>query len=226
MINPNDEYSFLITNGTTSKLLHCIDSAISKHRKLYKIIEEDNLWIQQWEIWRQQKNIHRCQTLRSVATILYGNYDRKTHDVQFIIDTLRTEIPILDEYYQFTTIGDFGDIRISPNEIKLHNYDDVTIHDVYVFYEAQRLMVLITNVVDAWISKHSEETPPWLNTWKQYKEDGIEQCELLFEMRQIVAPDIQSATFAELIDIMRLNIPLLNELFRIEEFNEDIIIVQ
>ena len=60
-------------------------------------------WYDKWVQW-DASDLAQCNTIRAVATIIYGTYDRKQHDCSHVLETIRDKIPILDDYFDFNKI--------------------------------------------------------------------------------------------------------------------------
>ena len=55
--------------------------------------------------------------------------------MNFIVETLRTELPILEEYYDFTTIGEYDDIGLVPKILTFFDHSHAYIDEIYTNFE-------------------------------------------------------------------------------------------
>ena len=212
-----------ITNGTIGNLLLEVRRVIRKHQQLYECSEESHPWLQLWNEW-VSNGITACKTARAAALILYKEYDRKSHNINYIVETLRTEVPILDEYYSFTTIGDYDDVGLVPKTLTFFEMSDVTIQEIYTPTETARFIDMIVSNIEMYLQSRGNNEVTWINTWLQYVKDGLELCGDTEALCTIICPTAKDKTFASVLTHFYESIPYLKEKFTLEVYNDNVIL--
>ena len=98
--------NFTVNSGTINTLLNQIQIIVQKHRQLFTILDNENSLTQTWDTWINNKLL-TSKTVRGISTIMHGSYDRKTHNVKYIVKTLCMTIPFLEDYYDFKEQEDY-----------------------------------------------------------------------------------------------------------------------
>ena len=215
---------FTVTNGTINTLLIKIHLVIQKHYQLFTISTKENPLTQTWDKWVNKKLL-TSKTVRGIATIIYGSYDRKVHNVKSIIDTLSMTIPFLGDYYEFKEKEDYGDIIAVLKTLTFFELQEVTINEIYTSSEIPKIVNMINEEISEMRAEYENE-PAWLKTWIAYTEKGITQCNTKDELAQIILPQATDYYFSTIIEKLQSALPALSSRFQIEPYNDELIIMK
>ena len=183
--------NFLISTTNCKEIIHVINRVIEKHRNsLYKhiLIENSQLdlaheqptWYVTWESWIED-GILSCMTVRSLCHVIYGNYDRAQHSINFVLQSMRTEIPLLDVYLSFDGTNFIGDNVMTFKPITLQNLGLVNFHEICTSTSVQETVEQLNSVVIE-EAKNMQEEEEWHKQWKHWKDNGLMECETLDDL--------------------------------------------
>ena len=206
-----NNYSIPLESSSIPQLISTICSVVKKHLHVNPNNETaDSIeWRTTWQSYITG-DLPKCKTARSIATIVYGAYDRNKHPLVTIMEEMFSNIPILQRYLEFVT-NDVGDMTMVAKPVK---FDDLLVehHEIHPDYDIQLLNQKLSVEIDKYIS-NAITTPEWIQTWLYYQTQGFEQFESIKDYGDIFSEDITLESLPQLILKIRENIPILFELF-------------
>ena len=161
--------SIVINSSNLKDILSLICTATIYH--LHRNPSKSYTWKDTWTEWKE-KGVFDCNTVRALATILYGSFNRNEHDIGYIIDTFWNNLTELDQYFSFDATNDYGEQIIIFRKLILNN-DEYDITNVYHQNDLQKYVKDVTREVDEYLAT-SEEVEPWFDTWFNYEKSSVE----------------------------------------------------
>ena len=205
--------SFLISTTNCKEIISTISNVLAKHRSLYKYLliddghvdmnNDQHTWFITWDSWVED-GILSCMTVRSLCHIVYGNYDRSKHNITFVLQTIRTEIPVLDAYFSFDGVNFIGDNLMTYKLLNLQQIGEVHFHDIFTPTSVTAMIEYMDeSVKEEQSNMQVEET--WYTTWKKWKDLGLLECNTLDDVIYITninvnrsVKDVLQAIFAQI----------------------------
>ena len=216
--------SIILNPSNLKDILRYIHTAVIFHLQSHP--DETFTWYDTWIKWNAS-NLCKCNTTRAVATILYNGYDRKQHNLAFILQTVRNAIPILDEYLGIEDSDDFGgDKMMTPRVVQFQKlmFDFQCIH---ILDYTKNIVHLFANTIDDHLQS-LDQLPEWTATWYNWKGQKIMRVDNLEKLQQVILPESssQQLTFEDTLRTIIELVPYLDQVFEFHFIGTDVVIIE
>ena len=214
----------VIHSSHLREILKSIHTAVTYH--IHANPSTAFAWSEKWKEWTTAK-IQSCHTLRSVATILYGKFTRAEHDISYILNTLRTELPVLDIYFSFNESNSFGGDQVMiTKEIKYGtiNFD---FESIFTNHTVDAMVKLLADKIDNYL-RAEDQLPDWTTKWYEWKGRKIMKATTVLELQKLIhnVDTVETdMTFEETLRMIIELIPILEEWYQFIFFSGDAIVV-
>ena len=114
----------------------------------------------------------------------------------FVLQTMRTEIPLIDVYFGFDKTNFLGETIMTFKPVELQQVGQISFFEIFTPDAVSDMLTFMDNVVKE-EAKNVQVEETWFSLWNEWKEMGIEECETLDDVIYIAGLQVDDKPTVE-----------------------------